>query len=114
MRRAERGYRRAWCDTRARTTRQCARLWNEDALPLDNPQVSANEFVAELAPVRVLVSFHKGNCFVVAPIGERRIATFVAVDGRRAFSIPTRRNLKRGERLEPNARADREGLVALD
>ncbi|MDA0174306.1 hypothetical protein OJ998_34725 [Solirubrobacter taibaiensis] len=100
--------------TRAASTRQCARLWNEDALPLDNPQVSANEFVAELAPIRVLVTFDEGNCYVVMPIGKRRIATFVAVDGRRAFYNPTRRNLKRGERLQPNARADREGLVALD
>jgi hypothetical protein len=100
--------------TRARSVRECARLWNEDALPLDNPQVSANEFVAELAPVRVHVAYQRGNCFVVAPIGGRRIAIFAAPDGRRPFTIPTRRRLKSTERVLYNARADHDGRVVLD
>ena len=75
--------------------------------------MSANEFVAELAPVRVHVAYQKGNCFVVAPIGHRRIAIFTAADGRRPFTIPTRRRLKSGERVPYNGRADSEGHVAL-
>jgi len=99
---------------RARSVRECAQLWNEDALPDDNFQVTASEFVAELAPVRVEVAYQRGNCFVVAPIGKRRIAIFTAADGRRPFTVPDRRRLKSGEHVPYNARADRDGLVALD
>jgi hypothetical protein len=99
---------------RARSVRQCAELWNADALEPENYQVSANQFVAELAPVRVHVAYQRGNCFVVAPIGNRRIAISVAADGRRPFSNPDRRRLEPGERVPYNARADRDGRVVLD
>jgi hypothetical protein len=99
--------------TRARSLRQCARLWNEEALPGENFQVTANGFVAELAPVRVRVAYARGDCFVVAPIGRRRIAIFTAANGRRPFTVPTRRTLKAGERVDYNARADRDGRVVL-
>ena len=82
--------------------------------PARQPTGLLQRFVAELAPVRVLVTFQKGNCYVVAPIGKRRIASFAAAGGRRPFTIPDRRTLKADEKLEPNARADREGLVKLD
>jgi hypothetical protein len=49
----------------------------------------------------------------VAPIGRRRIAIFTAVRGRRPFTIPLRRSLKPGERVDYNARADRKGRVTL-
>jgi hypothetical protein len=84
---------------RATSERECARLWNEDALDPDSYQVTANEFVAELAPVRVHVAHQNGDCFVVAPIAKRRIAIFTAADGRRPFTVPTRRKLRRGERI---------------
>ncbi len=58
---------------RARSVRGCVKLWNADALPPGNYQVSANEFVAKLAPVRVHVAYQGGDCFVVWPIGGRRI-----------------------------------------
>ena len=89
-------------------------MWNADALDPYNSQVSANEFVAELAPVRVTVVYQRGHCFVVAPIGNRRIMYFAAPNGRRPFTVPERRALKPGERFLPNARADREGRVRLD
>jgi hypothetical protein len=98
----------------ARSVRDCAELWNADALAPESYQVSANEFVAELAPVRVHVAYQRGDCFVVAPIGNRRIAISAAADGRRPFSNPDRRRLKPGERVPYNARADREGRVVLD
>jgi hypothetical protein len=97
----------------ARSTKQCAQLWNEDALD-DSFQVTANEFVADLAPVDVYVTYEKGHCYVVAPIGGRRIATFTAAKGRRPFTVPTRRRLKSGERFSYNARADRTGRVELE
>ena len=99
---------------RGRSVRSCAKLWNADALPVANSQVSANEFVAKVAPVRVHVMFQRGDCFVVWPIGGRRIEYSVAPDGRRPFNNPERRRLKSGERVPYNARADREGLIALD
>jgi hypothetical protein len=99
---------------RARSVRECAKLWNADALPPENYQVSANEFVAELAPVRVHVAYQRGHCFVVAPIGDRRIAISTAAGGRRPFSNPDRRRLKPGESVPFNARADRAGRVVLD
>jgi hypothetical protein len=99
---------------RARSVRECAELWNADALPPENFQVSANEFVAELAPVRVHVAYQRGHCFVVAPIGNRRIAISTAADGRRPFSNPDRRRLAPGERVPYNARANRDGRVVLD
>jgi hypothetical protein len=100
--------------TRARSVRECARLWNADALEPESYQVSANQFVAELAPVRVHVAFQRKSCFVVAPIGDRRIAISVAAGGRRPFSNPDRRRLQPGERVPYNARANREGRVVLD
>jgi hypothetical protein len=99
---------------RARSVRACAKLWNADALDPSNFQVSANEFIAELAPVRVHVAYQHRNCFVVAPIGNRRIAISTAVDGRRPFTNPDRRRLKPGERVPYNAHADRKGRVSLD
>ena len=98
----------------ARSVRACAKLWNADAIDPDNFQVSANEFVAELAPVRVHVAYQHRNCYVVAPIGNRRIAMSTAIDGRRPFTNPDRRRLKAGERVPYNAHADREGRVSLD
>ena len=99
---------------RARSARTCAELWNADALPIENSQVSANEFVAKVAPVRVHVMFQRGDCFVVWPIGDGRIEYSSAPDGRRPFTNPDQRRLKSGERVPYNARADREGRVALD
>jgi hypothetical protein len=98
---------------RARSVRECATLWNADALTPESYQVSANEFVAELAPVRVHVAYQRGHCFVVAPIGNRGIAISTAANGRRPFSNPDRRRLKPGERVPYNARADRDGRVVL-
>jgi hypothetical protein len=97
---------------RARSLKQCARLWNEDALD-DTFQVTANEFVADLAPLRVALIYDKGNCYVVMPIGGGRIGTMVAVDGRRPFHNPTRRKLKSTERVPYNARADKTGRITL-
>ena len=99
---------------RARSVRECAELWNADALAPESYQVSANQFVAELAPVRVHVAHQRGHCFVVAPIGNRRVAISTAARGRRPFSTPDRRRLRPGERVPYNARADRDGRVALD
>jgi hypothetical protein len=100
---------------RARSVRGCAELWNADALAPANYQVSANEFVAELAQkgrTPVLVDYQRPDCFVVVPIGARRIAWFTAANGRAPFSVPQRRNLKAGERVPYNARALRDGRIA--
>jgi hypothetical protein len=98
---------------RARSVRGCAELWIADAIDPGNFQVSANEFVAELAPVRVHVAYQRPDCFVVAPIGDRRIAILAAPDGRRPFTIPDRRRLRPDERVPYNARARRDGTVVL-
>jgi hypothetical protein len=97
----------------ARSVDECARLWNADALEPENTQVSANDFVAELAPVEVRVAYRRGDCFVVAPIGHRRIAIFTAIEGHRPFTIPDRRQLKTGEHVDYNARAARDGRLTL-
>jgi hypothetical protein len=96
----------------ARSKQECVQLWNEDALD-DSFQVTANEFVADLAPVDVYVSYEGSHCYVVMPIGKRRIAFFTAVDGRRPFSVPKREPLKQGERFRSNARADKTGRIKL-
>ena len=100
--------------TKARSVRQCAELWNAAALPPESYQVTANEFVAKEAPVRVHVAYHRGHCFVVWPIGRRRIAVSAAAGGRRPFGNPDQRQLEPGERVPYNGRADREGHVDLE
>ncbi len=100
---------------RARSANDCLKLWNADALDPENYQVSANEFVAELAKkgrTPVAVDYQKPHCFVVVPVGPRRIAWFTAANGRPPFSVPQRRNLKAGERVPYNARARKDGTVA--
>jgi hypothetical protein len=100
---------------RARSVEDCLKLWNADALEPGNYQVSANEFVAELAQkgrTPVAVDYQKPHCFVVVPIGSRRIAWFTAANGRSPFSVPQRRNLKSGERVPYNARARKDGTIA--
>lgn len=99
---------------RARSVADCLKLWNADALDPGNYQVSANEFVAELAQkgrTPVAVDYQKPHCFVVVPIGPRRIAWFTAANGRSPFSVPQRRNLKAGERVPYNARALKDGTI---
>jgi hypothetical protein len=100
--------------TRGRSVRSCAALWNADALSTSSYQVTANEFVAKIAPVRVHVLYQRGDCLVVWPLSGRRIEYAVAPGGRRPFGNPERRALERGERVPYNGRADREGRVALD
>jgi hypothetical protein len=100
---------------RARSVDDCLKLWNADALDPANYQVSANEFVAELAKKRrtpVAVDYQKPHCFVVVPVGPRRIAWFTAANGRSPFSVPQRRNLESGERVPYNARARQDGTIA--
>lgn len=99
---------------RAGSVAECVEIWNADALAPESYQVSANEFFAELAPVRVHVAYQRGHCFVTAPIGGGRILFSSAQNGRRPFSNPERRRLKPGERVPYNGRADREGRVTLD
>jgi hypothetical protein len=99
---------------RARSVDDCLKLWNADALAPENYQVSANEFVAELARkgrTPVLVDYQRPDCFVVVPIGPRRIAWFTAGNGRSPYSVPQRRNLEAGERVPYNARAMRDGRI---
>jgi hypothetical protein len=99
---------------RARSVDDCLKLWNADALDPGNYQVSANEFVAELARkgrTPVLVDFQRPHCYVVAPIGARRIAWFTAADGRAPYSVPERRNLEPGEKVPYNARALDDGRI---
>jgi hypothetical protein len=100
----------------ARSVRACARLWNAEVLPLENPQVTAPDFVAELARerrTRVQVVYQRPNCFVVAPIGHRRIAYFAARGGRLPYSTPERRTLAKNEFVPFNAVAKRDGSVKL-
>jgi hypothetical protein len=100
---------------RARSADDCLKLWNADTLAAENYQVSAKEFIAELARngrTPVLVDYQRRTCYVVAPIGPRRIAWFTAANGRAPYSVPQRRNLKPGERVPYNARALRDGRIA--
>ena len=100
---------------RARSADACLKLWNADTLAAENYQVSAKQFVAELARkdrTPVLVEYQRRDCYVVAPIGPRRIAWFTAANGRAPYSVPQRRDLKPGERVPYNARALRDGRIA--
>jgi hypothetical protein len=100
----------------ARSVRACLRLWNAEVLPLENPQVTAPDFVAELARerrTRVQVVHQRPDCFVVAPIGGRRIAYFAAVGGRAPYSTPERRTLGKNEFVPYNAVAKRDGSIEL-
>ncbi len=96
--------------------RACLRLWNAEVLPRENSQVTAPDFVAELARerrTRVQVVFQRPDCFVVAPIGGRRIAYFAAAGGRAPYSTPERRTLGDNEFVPYNAVARRDGSVEL-
>jgi hypothetical protein len=100
----------------ARSLRQCLALWNADEAIGSTHQVSHTEFLAELAqkgrtPVSVI--YQRPDCYVVAPIGRRRIAWFVAARGRAPFTVPERRNLKPGETFDYNGRALRDGRIDL-
>ena len=99
---------------RGRSVPSCAKLWNADALPVANSQVSANDFLAKEAPVRVAVTFKEGNCIVAWPIRGGRVEFSVAFRGRRPYANPERERLGPGRVLRFNARADREGRLALD
>jgi hypothetical protein len=101
---------------RARSVRDCLKLWNADEAIGSTHQVSHTEFVAELArkgrtPVRV--SYERRHCYVTARIGERRIAWFVAQRGYAPFSTPERRNLEASEYVPWNGRALRDGRIRL-
>ena len=100
----------------ARSIRACLRLWNAEVLPRENSQITAPDFVAELARerrTRVQVVFQRPDCFVVAPIGGRRIAYFAAAGGRAPYSTPERRTLGASEFVPYNAVAKRDGSVVL-
>jgi hypothetical protein len=102
--------------TPARSLRECLALWNADEALGSTYQVSHTEFLAELAtkgrtPVRV--EYHRPHCYVIAPVGPRRIAWFAAVRGRAPYTNPERRNLKPGERVDYNGRARRDGRIYL-
>jgi hypothetical protein len=102
--------------THARTAQACAKLWNAQVLPLSNTQVTAPDFVAELAkkhatPVRVV--YQRRFCWVIARINARRIAIFTAADGTGAYTIPKRQTLKAGEHVDYNARGAKDGRVSL-
>jgi hypothetical protein len=96
--------------------RECLALWNADEAIGSTYQVSHTEFLAELAtkgrtPVRV--EYDRPHCYVIAPVGPRRIAWFAAVRGRAPYTNPERRNLKPGERVGYNGRARRDGRIYL-
>jgi len=99
---------------RARSVDDCLKLWNADEAIGSTYQVSHTEFVAELARkgrTPVLVDYQRPHCYVVAPVGPRRIAWFTAARGRAPYSVPQRRNLEPGERVPYNARALRDGRI---
>ena len=100
----------------ARSTRQCLALWNADEAIGSTHQVSHTEFLAELAQkgrTRVWVAYQRPHCYVVAPIGPRRIAWFAAWRGRAPYTTPERRNLKPREGFKPNGRALQDGRIDL-
>ena len=101
---------------RARSVRDCLKLWNADESIGSTHQVSHTEFVAELARngrTPVQVAYQRRHCFVTAPIGPRRIAWFVAEGGYAPFSVPKRRRLQADERVVYNGRALRDGRIEL-
>jgi hypothetical protein len=102
--------------THARTAQACTKLWNSQVLPLSNTQVTAPDFVAELAkkhatPVRVV--YQKRFCWVIARISDRRIAIFTAANGTGSYTIPDRQSLKAGQHVDYNARGAQDGRVSL-
>jgi hypothetical protein len=100
----------------ARSMRQCLALWNADEALGSTPQVSHTDFLAELARkgrTRVRVIYQRPDCYVIVPVGPRRIAWFAAIRGRAPYTNPERRNLKPGEGLGYNGRARRDGRIDL-
>ena len=101
----------------ARSVKTCVDLWNADEAIGSTHQVSHTQFVAELAQearrVPIQVIYKQGDCVVTAPIGNRRIAWFVAMNGRAPFTVPQRDDLRRGERIPYNAVARRDGRIRL-
>jgi hypothetical protein len=102
---------------RARSVRDCVKLWNADEALDSAHQVSHTQFVAELARADrtpAYVAYERKHCYVTVPIGARRIAWFAAERGYAPFSNPERRELTRTERVPYNGRALRDGRIALD
>jgi hypothetical protein len=101
---------------RARSTKDCLEIWNRDEQRGSVNQVSATDFLADLAaqgraPVRV--EYSRPSCFVVARIGPRRVAVFVTVRNHAFYDVPRRENIPRGRIVNYNARALQDGRIAM-
>ncbi len=102
---------------RATSVRGCLRIWNRDEVRGSTSQVSATDFLADLARkgrTPVQVAYRKPSCLVVAPIGGRRIAVFVTVRNHAFYDLPERQSLPAGREIAYNARATRDGRIVLD
>jgi hypothetical protein len=101
---------------KARSVRECAELWNADELRGSTHQVSATDFVADLhrdGRRQVAVDYQKPDCWVVVPLGPRRIMTFAAPGGEGNYHNPRRQTLEPGQGVKINARTRPDGRIAL-
>jgi len=101
---------------KARSVKDCVEIWNRDEVAGSTSQVSATDFLADLATERrtpVQVAFKRRGCIVTAPIGGGRVATFVTVPNHAFYDLPERQRIPEGARLPTNARATEDGRIVL-
>jgi hypothetical protein len=99
----------------ARSVRACLELWNGDELRGSTHQVSASDFVEDLhreGRRRVAVDYQRPDCWVLVPVGSRRISAFVAPGGKGGYHNPQRIELGPDEGVRINARTRPDGRIA--
>jgi hypothetical protein len=99
----------------ARTVKACIALWNADELRGSTHQVSATDFVADLhrdGRRQVAVDYQKPDCWVLVPLGARRLSAFVAPGGKGNYHNPERIKLRPGEGVRINARTRPDGRIS--
>jgi hypothetical protein len=99
----------------ARTVKACIALWNADELRGSTHQVSATDFVVDLhrdGRRQVAVDYQKPDCWVLVPVGSRRLMTFVAPGGKGNYHNPERLKLDPDQGVRINARTRPDGRIA--
>ena len=102
--------------TRARSLRDCVKIWNASVEGGKGFQVAHTDYVADnvkAGRTKVRVQLRGGRCLVVIPLGGRRVGVMVRVPDRDFYDLPDRQTLPSGARVAYNAVGRRNGSIEL-